>query len=152
MIHNAVNGNDLPVYGDGKNVRDWLYVVDHCIAIDTVLHGGKPGETYNIGGNNEWKNLDIVHLICDLVDEKFKRSGDQSCRNLIRFVKDRPGHDRRYAIDAGKIQRELGWTPDVKFEDGIRKTINWYLDNHNWVERVIDGAYQQYYADNYGNK
>jgi dTDP-glucose 4,6-dehydratase len=152
MIHNALNGKDLPVYGDGKNIRDWLYVEDHCLAIDRVMHTGKAGETYNVGGNNEWKNIDIVHLICDLIDEKTGRAGKESTRNQIKFVKDRPGHDRRYAIDASKIKNELNWEPEVNFEEGIRRTIDWYLNNTEWVKNVIDGKYTSYYEKNYGNK
>ena len=129
----------IPVYGDGLNVRDWLYVRDHAEALWTVLARGKDGETYNIGGHNERANLRIVELICDTIDEFAPQLGGGS-RKLITFVKDRPGHDRRYAIDAGKIQRELGWTPAHKFEDGIRETIRWYLDNQAWVETVMTKA------------
>lgn len=152
MIHNAINGKELPIYGDGKNIRDWLFVEDHCRAIDMVLSRGQSGETYNIGGNNEWANIDIVYLICDIIDEKLKRSGENSTRKQIRFVKDRPGHDRRYAIDASKINHEMGWRPEINFDEGIRRTIDWYMDNTGWVNRIIDGEYLSYYSDNYGNK
>ena len=152
MIHNAINGKDLPVYGDGRNVRDWLFVTDHCQAIDLVLQNGKVGETYNIGGHNEWANIDIVNLICTVIDDKLSRTGDESTARQIRFVKDRPGHDRRYAIDAGKIANELGWKPTIQFDQGIRLTIDWYMNNTEWVKRVIDGDYLKYYSDNYDTK
>ena len=152
MIHNAINGKELPVYGDGKNIRDWLYVTDHCKAIDLVLQKGTFGETYNIGGHNEWANLDIVNLICRVIDEKLHRSGNEMTSKQIRFVKDRPGHDKRYAIDAGKIEREMGWKPQIHFEEGILLTIDWYLENTDWVRRVIDGEYLKYYSDNYDTK
>lgn len=148
MILNARDGKPLPVYGDGKNVRDWLYVEDHCAAIATVLHGGKPGETYNIGGWNEKPNIEIVETICDLVDEIAPR-GRNSRRELITFVKDRPGHDRRYAMDARKIEHELGWKPKETFESGIRKTVCWYLENEAWVRDVTSGSYRQWIATHY---
>ena len=151
MIHNIINKKPLPVYGDGLNIRDWLHVKDHSIAVETVLKGGGPGEVYNIGGNNEWKNIDIVHLVCDLMDESLGRKAGES-RGLITFVKDRPGHDRRYAIDASKIKRELGWQPSYTFESGIRETINWYLENSEWVGHVTSGEYQKYYAEQYGKR
>lgn len=135
VIQSLLNGKPIPVYGDGKNVRDWLYVEDHAQALWLVLNTGVSGETYNIGGHNEWANIDIVKLICDLVDE-FRGASQGTSRKLIEFVKDRPGHDRRYAIDAGKIQRELGWTPRHSFEEGIRKTVRWYLDHQDWVRAV----------------
>ena len=144
VILNALDGKDLPVYGDGKNVRDWLYVGDHCKAIDVVLHGGRLGETYNIGGNNEWKNIDIVNLICSTLDEQVSSSSFTPHSSLIKFVKDRPGHDMRYAIDASKIKNELGWEPEYTFEKGIRDTIKWYLDNMEWCERVRSGEYRDY--------
>ncbi len=151
MIDNALHGKDLPVYGDGKNVRDWLYVEDHCSAILEVLQKGKPGETYNIGGNNEKQNLEIVMTICDLLDEMAPPLPDGRKRtSLIRFVTDRPGHDRRYAIDAVKIREEIGWEPSVTFEEGIRKTVRWYLENREWVEAVLDGSYREYYSKKYG--
>lgn len=136
VIQSVLARKAIPVYGDGMNVRDWLYVRDHAEALWLVLNRGKSGETYNIGGHNEWANLPIVQLICDTVDEFAPQLGGES-RKLITFVKDRPGHDRRYAIDASKIQRELGWTPAHQFEDGIRETIRWYLDNQNWVQTVL---------------
>lgn len=143
MIANALNDKQLPVYGDGLNVRDWLYVEDHCRAIDVVLHQGKVGDVYNIGGHNEKKNIEIVKLILKKL---------QKPESLITFVKDRPGHDRRYAIDASKIQRELGWTPQETFETGIEKTIDWYLENQNWWQRIISGQYQKYYEQQYANR
>jgi dTDP-glucose 4,6-dehydratase len=148
VILNAMDGKPLPVYGDGRNVRDWLYVEDHCEAISTILAGGTPGETYNIGGWNEKRNLEIVQTICDIVDEVLPRSPG-SRRNLITFVKDRPGHDRRYAMDARKIERELGWRPKETFETGIRKTVRWYLENEAWVRDVTSGAYRQWIATHY---
>jgi dTDP-glucose 4,6-dehydratase len=148
MILNARDGKPLPVYGDGKNVRDWLYVEDHCAAIATVLRQGRPGETYNIGGWNEKPNMEIVQTICDLVDEMTSR-GPASRRDLITFVKDRPGHDRRYAMDARKIERELGWRPKETFETGIRKTVRWYLENAEWAHDVTSGSYRQWIATHY---
>lgn len=140
MISNALENKNLPVYGDGKNIRDWLHVYDHCTAIDLVLHDGKPGEVYNIGGNNEKKNIEIVKLILKYLDK------DDS---LIKFVDDRLGHDRRYAIDSTKIQEELGWKPKYTFETGIKETIQWYLDNQDWIEKVKSGEYQEYYRKMY---
>jgi dTDP-glucose 4,6-dehydratase len=148
MILNAREGKPLPVYGDGQNVRDWLYVEDHCEAIVTVLDRGLPGETYNIGGSNEQRNLEIVETICDIVDELAPRLST-SRRQLVTFVKDRPGHDRRYAMDARKIERELGWRPKETFETGIRKTIRWYLENEGWVRDVTSGSYRQWIATHY---
>ena len=148
MILNARDGKALPVYGDGMNVRDWLYVEDHCEAIATVLERGRPGETYNVGGWNEKPNLEIVQTICDLVDEISPRAG-KSRRDLITFVKDRPGHDRRYAMNARKIERELGWKPKATFETGIRKTVRWYLENEAWVRDVTSGSYRQWVATHY---
>ena len=148
IILNAREGKALPVYGDGKNVRDWLYVEDHCEAILTVLRGGRPGGTYNIGGWNEKPNMEIVKTICDLVDEMAPRS-TSSRRELITFVADRPGHDRRYAMDARKIERELGWRPKETFESGIRKTVRWYLENDEWVRDVTSGSYRQWIATHY---
>ena len=150
MILNARDGKPLPVYGDGKNVRDWLYVEDHCEAIATVLRRGQPGETYNVGGWNEKPNLEIVKTICDLVDEMAPRTAG-SRRDLITFVKDRPGHDRRYAMDASKIERELGWKPKATFESGIRKTVRWYLENEEWVRNVTSGSYRQWVATHYSS-
>jgi len=143
IILNALEGKPLPVYGDGQNVRDWLFVEDHCRALRRVLEAGRPGETYNIGGNCEQANLDVVRTICRTVDELRPGLPHAPCASLIKFVKDRPGHDRRYAIDAGKIRRELGWSPQHDFESGIRQTVQWYLDNPRWVQRVCSGAYQR---------
>jgi len=143
MIINCLQGNPLPVYGKGENVRDWLFVGDHCDAIHTVLAKGEMGETYNIGGNNEIKNIDVVTIICSLLDEISPREDGSSYSDLITFVKDRPGHDFRYAIDAGKIQNDLGWSPNESFETGIRKTIHWYLDNQNWWKAIQDNNYRQ---------
>ena len=151
MIHNIVSAKPLPVYGDGLNVRDWLHVKDHSKAVETVLKTGSAGEVYNIGGNNEWKNIDIVNLVCDLMDAKLGRPAGES-RRLITFVKDRPGHDRRYAIDAAKIRRDLGWEPSYTFEEGIDETIDWYLANRDWVADVTSGAYRDYYEKQYGEK
>jgi len=149
MILNALEGKPLPVYGDGGNVRDWLFVGDHCAAIRTVLEKGHPGETYNIGGNSERNNLDVVKTICGLLDELKPDEGIGSRSRLITFVPDRPGHDRRYAIDATKIARELGWRPSVRFEDGLRQTIQWYLGHSDWVEHVRTGAYREWIRKNY---
>jgi len=151
IIHNIIGKRPLPVYGDGRNVRDWLHVKDHSVAIETVLKGGKPGAVFNIGGNNEWMNIDIVNLICDLLDERLGRATGEN-RGLITFVKDRPGHDRRYAIDASKIKRELGWEPSYTFERGIAETIDWYMGNEEWVAEVTSGAYRDYYEQQYGVK
>jgi dTDP-glucose 4,6-dehydratase len=148
MINNIREGKTLPVYGDGKYTRDWLWVKDHAEAIDVIYHRGRVGETYNIGGNNEWKNIDLVTQLCDIMDELLGNRPETS-RKLITFVKDRPGHDRRYAIDAGKIKEELGWTPSVQFEDGFRETARWYLENTEWLDRVVSGAYRQYYDQQY---
>ena len=142
MILNAITGKPLPVYGDGLNVRDWLYVEDHCSAIETVLSQGRIGECYNIGGNNEQANITIVKMICDVVDRLRPGLGHAPCQSLITYVRDRPGHDRRYAIDASKIERELGWTPTQDFSSGLELTIRWYLDNPVWVERVLSGKYR----------
>lgn len=150
-IHNIKNNKPLPVYGKGENIRDWLYVVDHARAIDVVFHEGKAGETYNIGGFNEWKNIDIVRLLCQKMDEKLGRTAGSSAQ-LITFVKDRAGHDLRYAIDASKIQKELGWEPSLQFEEGISKTIDWYLQNEQWLGNVTSGNYQKYYESLYANR
>ncbi|GCD77112.1 dTDP-glucose 4,6-dehydratase [Thermaurantimonas aggregans] len=151
FINNIINQKPLPVYGDGLYTRDWLYVVDHAIAIDLVFHKGKNHETYNIGGFNEWKNIDLVRLLCRLMDKKLGREEGNS-EKLITFVKDRPGHDRRYAIDATKINRELGWKPSVTFEQGLSETIDWYLNNTEWLAHVTSGAYQHYYEQMYKNR
>jgi dTDP-glucose 4,6-dehydratase len=149
MIVNALAGKPLPIYGDGQNVRDWLYVRDHCSGIRAVLAGGRLGETYNIGGWNEKTNLEIVHTVCDLLDE-LKPDPAGSYRRLITYVKDRPGHDRRYAIDARKVERELGWRPAETFDTGIRKTVRWYLDHGDWVQQVQSGAYRDWVSQQYG--
>jgi dTDP-glucose 4,6-dehydratase len=149
---NALEGKRLPVYGDGKNVRDWLFVEDHCSAIRAVLENGRIGETYNIGGNSERANIDVVTTICDLVDEMRPEAGVTPRRKLITYVEDRPGHDRRYAIDASKISRELGWKPAEKFENGLRKTVRWYLDHGDWVDSVRTGAYREWIAKNYAER
>lgn len=151
MIHNIKENKPLPVYGKGENVRDWLWVNDHAIAIDVVFHKGKNGETYNIGGFNEWKNIDLVHLLCRIMDKKLGRAEGESAK-LITFVKDRQGHDLRYAIDATKINRELGWKPSLQFEEGLEKTVDWYLSNQEWIDHVISGSYQQYYNEQYSNR
>jgi dTDP-glucose 4,6-dehydratase len=152
MINNALRGKELPVYGDGKNIRDWLYVEDHCQAILCVLQGGRPGETYNIGGNSEKQNMEVVQTICDVLDEKTGLLPCGARRSLIRFVADRAGHDRRYAIDATKIRLELGWQPAMSFEAGIRKTVAWYLANEEWMAGVLDGSYQDYYIRMYDGR
>jgi dTDP-glucose 4,6-dehydratase len=149
-IHNALAGKPLPIYGDGQQVRDWLYVKDHCAAIRRVLEAGQVGEVYNIGGWNEKANLEVVHTLCDILDACQARADGQSYRQQIAFVADRPGHDRRYAIDAGKIERELGWTPGESFDTGIRKTVRWYLDNQDWVRNVTSGAYRDWVGKQYG--
>jgi dTDP-glucose 4,6-dehydratase len=150
MIHNAVEGKALPVYGDGQNVRDWLYVADHCDAIFTVIEKGRLGETYNVGGLNEQKNLDVVNILCTILDELCAQGAPHS--RLITFVKDRPGHDRRYAIDCTKLQSELGWVPKESFRSGIRKTVEWYLENAKWVEKVVSGQYRDWIGENYGSR
>ena len=148
MIHNIVNRKPLPVYGKGENIRDWLWVEDHAVAIDTVYHRGRTGETYCIGGNNEWKNIDLVHLMCKILDEKLGRKAGENA-SLITFVKDRAGHDQRYAIDAEKISLELGWEPSQPFEMLLSNTIDWYLSNELWLEQVTSGQYQNYYEQQY---
>ncbi len=149
VIHNALKGKPLPIYGDGLQVRDWLYVTDHCEAIHTVLHKGKLGETYNIGGNNEKTNISVVQTICSILDQLKPRSDQKSYAEQIIFVKDRPGHDRRYAINASKIASELGWKQKETFETGIRKTVQWYLDNQDWVEGVVSGSYRDWISKQY---
>ena len=149
MIHRALSGDTLPVYGDGLNIRDWLYVTDHCAAIRCVLEKGVIGKTYNIGGNSEKTNLDVVHILCDILDAEYPKKDGRTYRDKIVFVQDRPGHDRRYAIDAQKISRELGWTPDESFETGIAKTVRWYLDNPQWIENVATGAYRDWIEKQY---
>jgi len=151
MINNIVHSKPLPVYGKGDNVRDWLWVDDHARAIDVIFHQGKLGETYNIGGFNEWKNLDIVHLLCEIMDDKLGREKGESAK-LITFLKDRAGHDKRYAIDATKLNKELGWEPSLQFKEGLEKTINWYLSNSEWIANVTSGSYKQYYNEQYVNR
>lgn len=148
-INNIKTGKPIPIYGKGENVRDWLYVEDHAAAIDLVFHKGKNGETYNIGGHNEWTNIALIRLLCSLMDKKLGRPEGQSA-GQITFVTDRAGHDLRYAIDASKIQRELGWTPSVTFEQGLEKTVDWYLSNQAWLEHVVSGEYEKYYEKQYG--
>ncbi|MGC2161269.1 MAG: dTDP-glucose 4,6-dehydratase [Silvibacterium sp.] len=152
MVLNALEGKPLPVYGDGQNVRDWLFVEDHCAAIRCVLESGRPGETYNIGGNSERRNIEVVNAICDILDELRPDPSIGGRRKLIAYVKDRPGHDRRYAIDATKIARELNWQPSLQFESGMRKTIEWYLAHLDWVNDIRSGAYQQWIEQNYSER
>jgi dTDP-glucose 4,6-dehydratase len=151
MIRNIQQGKPLPVYGKGDNIRDWLWVEDHASAIDAIYHGGRLGETYNIGGNNEWKNLDLVHKLCEIMDRKLGRNPGESAEQIT-FVTDRAGHDFRYAIDASKLESELGWSPSVAFDQGFEKTIDWYLENQTWLENVTSGNYQEYYAAMYANR
>ncbi len=148
VINNIKNSRELPVYGKGENIRDWLYVEDHAAAIDLIFHEGNKGETYNIGGNNEWKNLDLVKLLCEIMDEKLERAKGES-EKLIRFVKDRPGHDLRYAIDASKIESELGWQPGLDFKNALSATVDWYLDNQDWLDHILSGEYESYYEKQY---
>lgn len=148
MINNIRNNKPLPVYGKGDNIRDWLWVEDHASAIDVIFHKGVNGETYNIGGNNEWKNIDLVHAMCKVMDEKLGRKEGESAK-LITFVKDRAGHDMRYAIDSSKVKNDLGWEPSIDFEEGLKKTVEWYLDNQQWIDRVTSGEYLNYYENQY---
>jgi len=148
FINNIIENKSLPVYGDGKYTRDWLYVIDHAIAKDIALHEGKNKATYNIGGFNEWQNIDLVKLLCSIMDKKLNRTEGTS-ENLITYIKDRPGHDKRYAIDASKINKELGWKPSVTFEEGLEKTITWYLENEEWLRNVTSGDYKNYYENQY---
>ncbi|HUV00479.1 MAG TPA: dTDP-glucose 4,6-dehydratase [Bacteroidales bacterium] len=150
-INNIKNNNPIPVYGKGENIRDWLYVEDHAEAIDIIFHRGNVGETYNIGGNNEWKNIDLIMLLCRIMDKKLGRASGSS-EKLITFVKDRPGHDLRYAIDSTKLQSELGWAPIPEFALGLEKTVDWYLSNTKWLERVISGDYKKYYEQQYSER
>jgi dTDP-glucose 4,6-dehydratase len=147
-INNIKNNKPIPVYGKGENIRDWLFVEDHAVAIDVIFHFGKNGETYNIGGHNEWKNIDLIHTLCDIMDKKLGREPGTS-RKLITFVKDRAGHDLRYAIDSSKLQRELGWTPSLQFEEGLEKTVDWYLNNQSWMDEITSGEYKSYYEKQY---
>ncbi|MEO8085559.1 MAG: dTDP-glucose 4,6-dehydratase [Bacteroidota bacterium] len=150
-IHNILNSKPVPVYGKGENIRDWLFVEDHARAIDVIFHQGKAGDTYNIGGHNEWKNIDLIELLCKVMDKKLKRSEGTSAK-LITFVKDRAGHDLRYAIDSSKLQRELGWVPSLQFEEGIEKTVDWYMANQEWLQQVTSGDYMHYYEQQYTNR
>lgn len=147
-INNIKNSKPIPVYGKGENIRDWIYVEDHANAIDLVFHKGAPGETYNIGGNNEWKNIDLVIALCRIMDKKLGRNPGTSER-LITYVKDRAGHDLRYAIDSSKIQNELGWKPKMNFEQGLEKTVDWYLSNPDWLNHILSGEYENYYEKQY---
>ena len=151
VINNIKNNKPLPVYGKGENIRDWLYVEDHAAAIDIIFHKGKVGDTYNVGGNNEWKNIDLIKLLCSIMDRKLNRLPGTS-EKLIEFVTDRPGHDMRYAIDSSKLQNELGWSPIPEFSSGLEKTVDWYLSNTLWLERVISGEYGSYYDMMYKNR
>ena len=151
LINNIINNKPLPVYGKGENVRDWLFVLDHATAIDTIYHKGTTGEVYNIGGNNEWKNIDVVRLLCAIMDRKLDREAGTS-EKLITYVKDRPGHDLRYAIDATKLKTELGWVPSVDFNTGLEKTVDWYLANQEWLNHVTSGQYREYYQNMYANR
>lgn len=148
-INNIKNMKPIPVYGKGENVRDWLYVIDHARAIDTIFHKGRDGETYNIGGNNEWTNIDLIHKLCEVMDKKLNREKGTSA-SLITFVQDRAGHDLRYAIDSTKLTTQLGWKPSLQFEEGIEKTVDWYLENEEWLNNIVSGGYQKYYNDMYG--
>ena len=147
-INNIKNKKPIPIYGKGENIRDWLFVEDHANAIDLVFHKGKIGDTYNIGGNNEWKNIDLIRVLCKVMDKKLGRKNGES-EELITYVKDRAGHDMRYAIDSGKIQNELGWKPSLQFEEGIEKTVDWYLENTGWLEHILSGDYEKYYEQQY---
>jgi dTDP-glucose 4,6-dehydratase len=148
IINNIVKQKELPVYGDGRNIRDWLWVEDHAHAIDVIFHTGKNGETYNIGGLNEWTNIDLVRRLCSILDAKLNRAAGTN-EELITFVKDRAGHDKRYAIDASKLSNELGWSPSIQFEEGLEKTVDWYLENTSWVDHITSGEYSNYYDKQY---
>jgi dTDP-glucose 4,6-dehydratase len=150
-INNIKNSKPIPVYGKGENIRDWLYVEDHAVAIDLIYHRGKTGDTYNIGGNNEWKNIDLIKLLCSIMDRKLNRQAGTS-EKLITYVKDRPGHDLRYAIDSSKLQNELGWAPIPEFADGLEKTVDWYLANEKWLARILSGDYSRYYDSMYSGR
>ncbi len=151
VFNNILKKKNIPVYGKGENVRDWLFVIDHARAIDIIFHKGKTGDTYNIGGNNEWQNIELVRLFCKVMDKKLGRTEGES-EQLISFVTDRAGHDLRYAIDSGKLQKELGWKPSVTFEQGLEKTVDWYLENTQWLENIISGDYEKYYAEQYSKR
>jgi len=147
-INNIKNKKPIPIYGKGENIRDWLYVIDHANAIDLIFHNGKVGDTYNIGGNNEWKNIDLIYTLCEIMDKKLGRTKGESAQ-LITFVKDRAGHDLRYAIDSSKIQKELGWKPSLQFAEGLEKTVDWYLQNEDWLNHILSGDYEKYYDKQY---
>lgn len=151
MIHNIKNSKPLPVYGKGDNIRDWLWVEDHASAIDKIFHEGRIGESYNVGGLNEWTNIELVHFLCRLMDKKLGREAGES-EKLITYVTDRAGHDKRYAIDASKLEKELDWTPSITFEEGLEKTVDWYLENSEWVDRITSGSYKEYYQKMYTNR
>jgi dTDP-glucose 4,6-dehydratase len=151
MIQNIINMKSLPIYGKGENIRDWLWVEDHARAIETIFFNGRFGESYNVGGLNEWKNIDLIHFLCNLMDKKLNREQGTSA-SLITYVKDRSGHDMRYAIDATKLETELGWKPSITFEEGLEKTVDWYLENEDWVKEVTSGDYQKYYDSMYSNR
>lgn len=150
-IHNIKNNKPVPVYGKGENIRDWLYVEDHAKAIDVIFHKAKSGDTYNVGGHNEWKNIDVINLLCKIMDKKLNRAEGESAK-LITFVKDRAGHDLRYAIDSTKLQKDLGWTPSLQFEEGLERTVDWYLSNEEWLRHVTSGEYTRYYDGQYNNR
>lgn len=150
-INNIKNMKPIPIYGKGENVRDWLYVLDHARAIDVIFHAGRDGETYNIGGNNEWTNIDLIRKLCEVMDKKLKRQPGTSA-SLITFVQDRAGHDMRYAIDSTKLMTELGWKPSLQFEEGLEKTVDWYLQNEEWLNNIVSGGYQKYYEEMYGSR
>jgi dTDP-glucose 4,6-dehydratase len=150
-ISNITHKRSIPVYGKGENIRDWLFVEDHAAAIDLIFHKGKNGDTYNIGGNNEWTNIDLIHKLCEVMDKALGRENGESAK-LITFVKDRAGHDKRYAIDSGKLMKELGWQPSLQFEEGIERTVAWYLSNKEWLNNVISGDYAKYYSEQYDNR
>lgn len=147
-INNIKNKKSIPIYGKGENIRDWLFVIDHANAIDLIFHKGKVGDTYNIGGNNEWKNIDLIYTLCEIMDKKLNRAKGESAQ-LITFVKDRAGHDLRYAIDSSKIQKELGWKPSLQFAEGLEKTVDWYLQNEDWLNHILSGDYEKYYDKQY---
>lgn len=150
-INNIKNNKAIPIYGKGENIRDWLYVIDHARAIDVIFHNGKNGETYNIGGNNEWTNIDLIRVLCKVMDQELGRENGSS-EKLITFVKDRAGHDLRYAIDSSKLQKELGWSPSLQFEEGIVKTVKWYLANQKWLDNITSGEYEKYYQKQYSSR
>jgi len=151
MIHNILHEKPLPIYGKGDNIRDWLWVEDHASAIDAIFHKGRVGESYNVGGLNEWTNIELVRYLCQIMDQKLGRA-EGSSEKLLTYVTDRAGHDKRYAIDASKLEAELGWKPSITFEQGLERTVDWYLENQEWVSKVTSGAYQAYYEQMYSNR